>query len=70
MQQGRLKDAARWWDYLVDVRGESDFQRYRRSAAEAETGKRKEAQRRIEAIMLHHQALSTGTRKFAQAEPC
>ena len=51
MQQGRLKDAARWWDYLVDVRGESDFSTLLR-CAEAETGAgtdAKKAQRRIEA---------------------
>lgn len=51
VQQGRVKDAAAWWNYLVDVRGESDFATLLRCAeAETSTGTNAEsALRRIEA---------------------
>ena len=50
VQLGRIRDAAPWWNYLVDVRGESDFSTLLR-CAEAETSvgsNSRKAQRRIE----------------------
>ena len=64
VQMGRISEAAAWWNYLVDVRGENDFSTLIR-CAEAETSSGNDSEKALERIAAAKAA--AGDQAFALA---